>query len=208
MLKVDLKRELKHLYQPAATRFELVDVPPMSFLMVDGRGDPNIAPEYGEAIEALFSLSYTLKFTVKKEMGVDYGVMPLEGLWWAENMEVFATGDKDAWDWTAMIMQPEWVSAEMVEEARGQLARKKSLPALPRCRFECYHEGLSVQIMHVGPYAAEAPTIERMHGSFIPEHGYVPGGKHHEIYLSDPGRTAPEKLKTIIRQPVLAREGA
>lgn len=202
MPKIDLKKEMKQLYQPGTGGFEVVDVPAMNFLMIDGHGDPNVAPEYRDAVEALYSLAYTLKFTVKKELGIDYGVMPLEGLWWAADMQAFTARDKSAWDWTMMIMQPEWVTGDMVQSARNQLTRKKKLPALPGCRLERYHEGRSVQIMHVGPYDAEGPTIEKMHRSFFPENGYAPDGKHHEIYLSDPGRTSPEKLRTIVRQPV------
>jgi hypothetical protein len=202
MAKVDFKKQLKHLYQPSAKAFVVVDVPPMQFLMIDGHGDPNTAQEYQEALEALYAVAYTLKFTSKKALGMDYVVPPLEGLWWAEDMEVFTVrSDKNAWDWTMMIMQPEWVTQEMFEETVAQVEKKKNPPALPRLRLETYHEGLAVQIMHVGPYDAEGPTIARMH-AFIEENGYAPAGKHHEIYLGDPRRTAPEKLKTVLRQPV------
>jgi len=200
MTKIDFKKTLKHLYNPPK-RFITVDVPEMQFLMVDGHGDPNTAQEYGDAIEALYAVAYALKFTSKEDLGRDYVVPPLEGLWWAEDMDAFTTGDKDAWDWTMMVMQPEWITAEMVAAAIKQVMKKKDLPALPKLRLERYHEGLAVQIMHVGPYAAEGPTIARMH-AFIEEKGYEPSGKHHEIYVSDPRRTAPEKLKTVVRQPV------
>jgi hypothetical protein len=202
MAKVDFKKQLKHLYQPSAKAFAVVDVPPMQFLMIDGHGDPNTAQEYQDALEALYAVAYTLKFASKKALGMDYVVPPLEGLWWAEDMDVFtASSDKSTWDWTMMIMQPEWVTQEMFEEAVAQVEKKKNPPALPRLRLETYDEGSAVQIMHIGPYAAEGPTIARMH-AFIAENGYEPAGKHHEIYLSDPRRTAPEKMKTVLRQPI------
>ena len=202
MTKVDLKKQLKHLYQPSAKEFVVVDVPPMQFLMIDGHGDPNTAQEYQDALEALYAVAYTLKFASKKALKTDTVVPPPEGLWWAEDMEVFtASSDKSTWDWTMMIMQPEWVTQKMFEEAVAQVEKKKNPPALPRLRLETYGEGLAVQIMHIGPYDAEGPTIARMH-AFIAENGYEPAGKHHEIYLSDPRRTAPEKMKTVLRQPV------
>jgi hypothetical protein len=202
MLKIDFKKELKHLYRPSAKAFEVIDVPALQFLMIDGHGDPNTATEYTQAVEALYALSYKTKFLSKKELEKDYVVMPLEGLWWVPNMEEFSTYDKDAWDWTAMIMQPDWITAELIEEARSQVEKGKNPPALPKIRHEKYHEGLSVQIMHIGSYADEAPTLEKMHNSFIPDSGLTMTGKHHEIYLSDPRKTAPEKLKTVLRQPV------
>jgi hypothetical protein len=180
----------------------VVDVPPMNFLMIDGHGDPNTAQEYQDAVEALYAVAYKLKFMSKREMGKDYVVPPLEGLWWAEDMETFTTArDKSAWDWTMMIMQPEWITQEMVEEAVKQV-EKKGLPALSKLYLETYHEGLSVQILHIGSYDDEGPTIARLHNEFIPENSYEEAGKHHEIYLSDPRKVAPEKLKTVLRQPV------
>jgi hypothetical protein len=201
MSKIDFKKELKHLYQPLAKEFVVVDVPPMNFLMIDGHGDPNTAQEYQEAIEALYAVAYSLKFTSKKEKGLDYVVPPMEGLWWMENMAEFTTADKSAWDWTMMIMQPGWVTQDLFEKALEQVEKKKDLPALPKLRQETYHEGLSVQILYIGPYDAEAPTIARMH-AFAAENGYQLAGKHHEIYLGDPRKVAPEKLKTVLRQPV------
>jgi len=201
MSKVDLKKDLKHLYNPSAKEVSVVDVPPMNFLMIDGAGDPNVSPEYQQAMEALFSLSYALKFMVKKSNGVDYAVMPLEGLWWTDDPGQFSMSNKGIWKWTAMIMQPEYVTGQVFAAALAEARRKKDLVALDRVRFESYHEGLSAQIMHIGPYAAEEPTIARLH-SFIRENGYELSGKHHEIYLSDPRRTAPEKLRTVLRQPI------
>jgi len=203
MSKVDFKKELRHLYQPSAKEFVVVDVPPMNFLMMDGHGDPNTAQEYQDAVEALYAVAFKIKFVSKKEAGRDYVVPPLEGLWWAEDMEVFTTRrDKSAWDWTMMIMQPQWVTPEMFEEALRQVEKKKNLPALPKLRLETYHEGLSVQILHIGSYDDEGPTLDRMHHVFIPENGYEMAGKHHEIYLSDVRKVAPEKLKTVLRQPI------
>ncbi len=197
--KIDLKKELKHLYNASAQKAEIVDVPEMNFLMVDGAGDPNTSQEYVDAIQALYTMSYTLKFMVKKEKAIDYGVMPLEGLWWVDDMSKFSVDDKDAWKWTAMIMQPEYVTKELFGKALEQVQKKKNLPAVPKIRFEAFDEGLSAQVMHIGPYSAEGPTVERLH-AFIKENGYQLRGKHHEIYLSDPRRSAPEKLKTVVRQ--------
>jgi len=201
MAKIDFKKELKHLYNPSTKKVEIVDVPMMDFLIVNGSGDPNTAQEYKDAVEALFAVSYALKFMVKKGKGVDYGVLPLEGLWWADDMTQFSTENKDIWKWTSMIMQPEYVTEDLVSKALEQVEKKKNPTALSKIRFESFHEGLSAQIMHIGPYSAEAPTIEKLH-NFIKENGYELRGKHHEIYLSDPRRSTPEKLKTIIRQPM------
>jgi hypothetical protein len=202
MSKIDFKKELKHLYNPPKT-FTTVDVPPMNFLMIDGHGDPNTAQVYKDAVEALYAVAYKIKFASKKDLGQDYVVPPLEGLWWAEDMDTFTINrDKSTWDWTMMIMQPEWITQEMVEQAVQQVAKSKDLPALPRLRLETYHEGLSVQILHVGTYDNEGPTLARLHHEYLPQNGLIVAGKHHEIYLSDPRRTAPEKLKTVLRQSV------
>ena len=202
MSKIDLKKEWKHLYRPSARKVSVVEAPPQQYLMVDGRGDPNTSQEYQEALAALYALAYTIKFMMKKgEMGLDYTVMPLEGLWWAEDMAAFGLADKDSWLWTAMILVPEVVTPAMVDTAVTEVIRKKNPPAIGKVRLEQLAEGTAVQIMHIGPYADEAPTIARLH-QFIAENGYIPRGKHHEIYLSDPRRTAPEKMRTVIRQPV------
>ena len=204
--KVDFKRELRELY--AAGRDPvLVDVPEMAFLMIDGHGDPNTAPEYGQAVEALYAIAYAAKFAVKRAPdGIDYGVMPLEGLWWTPDMATFTTADKSAWDWRMMIMQPPQVTVDVFEAARAKAAKKKPSDAIGCVRLERFAEGPAAQVMHSGPYATEGPTIERLH-AFIAEHGYERAGKHHEIYLSDPRRCAPEKMKTILRQPIGARGG-
>jgi hypothetical protein len=199
--KLDLKKQYRELYSPSAKECSVVDVPGLNFLMIDGAGDPNTAVAYREALEALYAMSYTLKFLSKKEDGVDYVVMALEGLWWAEDMSSFATADKSQWQWTSMIMQPDHITAAHVATAREEVRRKKEPAALDQMRFEPFTEGLSVQIMHVGPYADEAPTITRLH-EFAADEGYELRDKHHEIYLGDPRRTAPERLRTVIRQPV------
>jgi hypothetical protein len=199
--KIDLRKELKHLYSPSSKQVAVVDVPEMNFLMVDGTGDPNTSAAYRNAVEALFAVSYALKFMIKKgESAVDYAVMPLEGLWWVDDMTQFTMKDKDAWKWTSMIMQPEFITVELFQEAFRQVKKKKALPALSGIRFECFYEGQVAQILYFGPYSDEGPTIELIH-RFIVEQGRRLRGRHHEIYLSDPRRTAPPKLKTIIRQP-------
>lgn len=200
MTKIDFKKELKHFYKPSPKAVEVVNVPEMNFLMIDGRGDPG-SLDFANAIEALFSLSYALKFAVKKgSPSLDYGVLPLEALWWAEDMSVFTAGDKTQWQWTAMIMQPEFITAELVQTVRGQVAEKRNPVALPMVRFEPFREGRAAQIMHVGPFSEEGPTVARVH-EFILSNGMTLTGKHHEIYLSDIRRAAPENWKTVIRQP-------
>ena len=205
MKTLDLKKQLKHLYQPSAKQFSIVDVPSMNFLMVDGSGDPNTSAEFQAATEALYALSYGLKFGVKQgkygETAYDYPVMALEGLWWVDDMAHFSVDAKGLWHWTLMIMQPDIITAAMVAAAGADVAKKKTLAALPKVRFEAYHEGPSAQIMYFGPFKDEGPTIARLH-AFIEEGGHQLRGKHHEIYLSDFRRTAPEKLKTVIRQPL------
>lgn len=187
---------------PLPRKLNLFDVPQMNFLMVDGEGDPNTAKSFSNAIEALYPLAYTLKFMVKKgDMGVDYGVLPLEALWWADDMTAFTTGNKDAWKWTLMIMQPEFITLKMVKEATEEVTRKKKPVALPLLRFESFREGKAAQIMHIGPFSEERSTIEKVH-LFIEDNGSQRIGKHHEIYLSDIRRAAPEKWKTIVRQPM------
>ena len=202
MTKIDFKKELKHLYKPSAKKVEIVDVPQMNFLMIDGEGDPNTSQEFQDAVEALYSLSYTLKFMIKKgDLKVDFGVMPLEGLWWTDDMSQFSTENKENWKWTLMIMQPEYVTAELFNEALEQVKKKKNPPALSKVRFEVFSEAKAAQIMHIGPFSEEGPTIKKVH-NFIQENGCKLSGKHHEIYLSDIRKAAPEKWKTIIRQPM------
>lgn len=202
MKKIDFKKKFKHLYKPSIKKVEIVDVPQMNFLMVDGKGDPNASQSFNDAIEALFPLAYTLKFMVKRgDIGIDYGVLPLEALWWADDMSAFAEGNKDDWKWTVMIMQPEFITKEMVEMAIKEVERKKRPASLPLVRFDSFKEGKAAQTMHIGPFSEEGPTIEKVH-SFIKENRSQRIGKHHEIYLSDIRRAAPEKWKTIVRQPM------
>ena len=204
MIKTDFKKTLKHLYNPPR-RFVTVDVPEMQFVMVDGHGDPNTTQDYKDAVEALYAVAYKIKFMSKKGLEKEYTVPPLEGLWWAEDMETFITRDKSQWDWTMMIMTPDWISAEFFADAVGQVRKAKDPAAINKVRLERYHEGLSVQIMHIGSYDDEGPVLSQMHSDFIPNNGYMENGKHHEIYLSDPRRVAPEKLKTVLRQPIKKR---
>jgi len=201
MEKLDLKKEYKSLYNPSAKEVGLVAVPPLSFIMVDGKGDPNVSRSYRESVDVLYNLSYTLKFAIKKEEGIDYPVMALEGLWSTPEGKPIGMTDKGSWLWTSMMMQPKCVTPAWFRKALDTVRSKKELPSLELARLEPFDEGLSAQVMHIGPYSAEGPTIERLH-SFIKESGYVPRGRHHEIYLGDPRRSAPEKLRTVIRQPV------
>jgi hypothetical protein len=200
MEKIDLKKELKELYRPSTREVSEVNVPPLSFLMVDGEGDPNTSSTYKEAVEALFSVSYAVKFAIKKDQGIDYGVMPLEGLWWADDMSTFISGDKASWKWTLMIMQPSFVTAKLVESTVRSLQDKKTLPGLARLRFDTFSEGRCAQMLHIGPFSEEGPTIQRVH-DYIASRSSL-RGRHHEIYLSDIRRAAPDKWKTIIRQPM------
>lgn len=202
MPKIDFKKELKHLYNPSYKEVEIVNVSEMNFLIIDGEGDPNTSEEYQDAIETLFSVSYAIKFMIKKgKEAIDYAVMPLEGLWWVDDMSKFSIEDKSNWKWTAMIMQPEFVLLDLVEEAIKQVGEKKNLNALSKIIFKVFKEGKSAQIMHIGPFSAEGPTIEKIH-QYIKENDYKLRGKHHEIYLSDIRRAKPEKMKTVIRQPI------
>lgn len=206
MKKLDLKKEFKSLYNPSSKQVVTVDVPPMNFLMIDGVGDPNTAQEYKDAVEALYAVAYTLKFMIKKgKSAIDYPVMPLEGLWWVDRVAEFSMDElmkhKDAWQWTMMIMQPSIIKRDQVADALDQVAKKKNPPALAKIRFESFAEGTCAQIMHLGPYSAEQPNIERLH-AFIRASGHALRGKHHEIYFGDPRRTKPEKLKTVLRQPM------
>jgi len=201
MEKIDFRKTLRALYAPSAKHFDLVDVPTMAFLKIDGQGDPNTAPAYANAIGWLYSLSYAMKFASKATLGKDYTVPPPEALWWADDMRDFTAGNKSAWRWTQMIMVPEFVTRPMFEMALEKTRQKLGQPPAS-LRLENFDEGLSVQILHIGSYADEAPTIARLHAEFIPQNGLAENGLHHEIYLSDPRKTVPAKLKTIIRQSV------
>lgn len=202
MEKIDLKKALKPLYSPSIKAVARVVVPPMHYLMVHGKGDPNNSQEFADAITAVYSVAYTLKFMVKKgELATDYGVMPLEALWWAEDMSAFSQGDKSNWLWTVLVAQPAFITNDMVDAAIADVKKRKDPVALHKLRFEKFDEGVCAQLMHIGPFSEEGPNIERVH-QFIEASGSQRRGKHHEIYLSDLRKAAPEKWKTIIRQPM------
>lgn len=202
----DIKRALKHLYAPKADAFVEVDVPEQAYLMVDGYGDPNTSTAYAEAIELLYGLSYGCRFTAKDLLGRVHTVGPLEALWWAEDPADFVARRKEAWSWTAMIAQPEWITQQIVDEA----LLRKPIAASDRIRLATLTEGRSVQILHVGSYDDEGPTLARLHDEYMPSNGLTFSGHHHEIYLSDARRVEPAKLRTVLRQPVrsLADSGA
>ena len=205
MSPFDIVKEHKPLYMPSARHPAIVDVPELAFLMVDGRGDPGASEAFEHAMQALYSVAYTLKFTLKKlDPERDFKVAPVEGLWWGDDAKPSLADlqrDRDSWNWTLMMAVPGAVTADEVAAALEAAARKKDLSAKPLLRLERFEEGLAAQIMHLGPYAEEAPTIERLH-AWVAEQGYELRGRHHEIYLGDPRRTAPERLKTVLRHPV------
>lgn len=202
MNKTDFKKELA-TYKAKNHIIELIEVPPMRYLMIDGHGDPNTSPEFKKAIETLYPVAYKLKFASKQQLGKDYVVMPLEGLWWSDDMNAYTTArDKSKWDWTLMIMQPDWITDEMFEAAVQKVSEKDPPEKLDQLRFETLDEGLCVQTLHIGSFDDEAAILEEIHHTFIPENGLIMTMKHHEIYLSDFRKTAPDKLKTILRQPV------
>jgi hypothetical protein len=198
--KIDYKKELAALYRPSAKKVVTVDVPAFNFIMTDGQGDPG-SEVFAAAVEALFSVSYTLKSMIKKgPRQLDYGVLPLEALWSADDPTAFTEGRKDEWCWSAMIMQPEFIDEELYAQAIAQVTKKKPLAALEKLRFESFTEGQAAQTLHLGPFSEEGPTVERVH-QFIASEGRVLCGRHHEIYLSDIRKAAPAKWKTVIRQP-------
>jgi hypothetical protein len=204
-VKVDFKNELKELYRPKAGVFSLVKVPNLQYLMVDGQGDPNKVIEYQEAVASLFSVAYTLKFYSKKVLNRDYVVPPLEGLWWSDNYDDFRARRNDRWSWTMMIMVPDWLHKKEFKEAVSTVRDKKPDINLERLRLESLNEGLSVQIMHIGSYDDETPTLLKLHDEWLPANGLRETLKHHEIYIGDPRKTPAAKLKTVLRQPVRKR---
>lgn len=202
MTKIDFKKTLD-AYQAKHRQFRVVEVPDLQYLMIDGHGDPNTTPAYADAIKALYPVAYKLKFASKAELARDYVVQPLEGLWWAEDMDAFTTArDKSQWDWTLMIMVPEWIDQPMFERAIAEVGAKDRPTRLDDLRLETLSEGLCVQTLHIGPYDDEAEVLAEMHDGFVPSKGLRMVGKHHEIYLSDARKVAPEKLRTVLRQPV------
>ena len=200
-MKIDFKKTIA-AYKAKREHFSIIDVPAMQYLMIDGHEGP-ASPEFAAAIEALYPVAYKLKFMSKQGLGKDYVVPPLEALWWAEDMEVFTTKfDKSQWQWTAMIMTPDWIDDAMFEAAVDEVTAKKGLESLSQLRLAELAEGVCVQTLHIGSYADEGPVLQAMHHQFIPENGLQMTGKHHEIYFSDFRKVAPEKLRTILRQPV------
>ncbi|MBW4718213.1 GyrI-like domain-containing protein [Saccharothrix obliqua] len=201
MTPYDVKRELKALYAPKNTAWALVDVPEQAFLAVDGAGDPNTAPAYARAVEALYAVAYTLKFAGKRD-GRDFVVGPLEGLWWAADASVFTARAKDSWQWTMLVVLPDWITPEAVEDAKRAATAKKGLPGIADLRRLVLHEGPAAQALHIGSYDDEGPLLAQLHDEWLAEHDLTFGGAHHEVYLSDPRRTAPAKRRTVLRQPV------
>ena len=199
--KTDLKKS--DAYRARRGQFRLLTVPPTRYLMVDGHGDPNSDPSYAAALATLYPVAYALKFA-SKESGHDYVMPPLEGLWWAEDMASFTdVRDKSVWNWTLMLQVPGWLGEQDTAAATEMVRRKKAVPErLDDIRTGVLDEGLCVQTLHVGPYDGEGPVLAEMHHEFIPAQGLKMTGRHHEIYLGDPRRAAPEKLRTILRQPV------
>lgn len=201
MDKIDLRKQYKTLYSPSAKAFSLIEIPPLQYLMIDGHGDPNTSQRFQDALQTLYSLSFTLKFALKKSQGVDFTVMGLEGLWWMPDMREFTVERKADWDWTLLMLQPDFITPQMIEEIARSLTAKGKAPLAAETRLETLEEGLCVQILYIGAYKDEGAVIAGMH-AFIAEQGYARTGKHHEIYLSDMRRVAPEKNRTILRQPV------
>ena len=201
MDKIDFKKTLDS-YQAKRGVFRLVEVPPLHYLMIDGHGDPNTSPAFAEAIETLYPIAYKLKFASKQGLGRDYVVPPLEGLWWADDMDAFSNRDESQWDWTLLLLVPDWIDQAMVDAAVEQVAAKDPPARLGDVRFDLLDEGLCVQTLHVGAFDDEGPVLQKLHEEFIPNQGLTPTGHHHEVYFSDFRRTAPDKLRTLLRQPV------
>ena len=197
--KLDLRKALKQYYDPPAGEVELIEVPPMKYVMVDGAGEPG-GESFQQAMSAIYNIAYTMKFRSKKLLKKDYNVMAPEGLWWTKGRKIFPTKPAD-WHWTLMAVLPGFVTPKLFSESRDEVRKKKNPPGLDRARLETFDEGLCVQTLHIGPYSAETDSINKM-ASFAKDRGYRMVGKHHEIYLGDPRRTTPSKLKTILRHPV------
>lgn len=202
MHNYDIKRERRELYAPGRNRFEIVDVPNMRFLMADGSGNPNTSAEYRAVVQALYATSYAVRALAMEELGRKHTVGPLEGLWWADDLRSFLSRDKDEWLWRMMIVQPDWIEPDLVAAAKKRAVQKADPSVVERLAFEGFTEGRCVQVLHIGPYDEEAPTIAKMHDDFVPGHGLRLRGRHHEIYLGDPRRAEPSRLRTILRQPV------
>jgi hypothetical protein len=203
IVKVDFKKE-SDAYRARHGEFRIIDVPPLQYLMINGRGDPNTAQEYADALSVLYPVAYALKFASKQQLGRDYVLMPLE----ASDMDLFTSArDKSRWEWTAMIMVPDWITGDMFDRAVAKVAEKSRLASLDKVRLESLDEGRCVQTLHIGSYDDEAAVLATMHGEFIADAGLQLAGRHHEIYLSDPRRVEPARLRTILRQPVALAQG-
>lgn len=202
MTRYDIKRELKQCYAPRNRDWALVDVPAQRFIAVDGSGDPNTSAAYARAVEALYTVAYTIKFASKRTLDRDFVVGPLEGLWWSDRPEVFTARDKDAWQWRMLISQPDWITEDFIDDAKQTALAKKGLPAIADVRYEPMHEGLCAQVLHIGPYDDEGPILAELHGEYLAANNLRMTGHHHEVYLGDPRRSAPAKLRTVLRQPV------
>jgi hypothetical protein len=201
MAPYDVKRELKAFYAPRNREWQLVEVPPQQFVAVDGVGDPNTSADYVRAVEALYAVAYTVKFASKRA-GRDFVVGPLEGLWWSPDPSVFTTRAKESWHWRMLISMPDWVTADQVKESTDAALAKKKLPTIADVRHETLREGTAAQVLHIGSYDDETPLLTHLHDEYLPANNLTLTGLHHEIYLGDPRRTAVEKLRTVIRQPV------
>lgn len=202
MTSYDVKRALKHCYAPRGSEWEIVDVPAQQFIALDGRGDPNTSADYARAVEALYAVAYTIKFTSKRTLDANFVVGPLEGLWWADDPEAFLTRAKDAWQWRMLISQPDWITEDMIDDAKRAAHEKKPFPAIADVRRESLHEGTSAQLLHIGSYDDEGPALARLHDEYLQANDVRMSVLHHEIYLSDRRRTDSAKLKTVLRQPV------
>ncbi len=201
MQPYDLKKEHRALYAPRADGFQVIDVPRICFLMIDGHGDPNTTSAYRQAVETLFAASYAARAVARSRLDRVHTVAPLEGLWWAQDLGAFRARTKSLWHWTMMIAQPDWITPDVLDEALAAVDTRR-VPALDQLRHQQLTEGPSVQILHVGPYDDEGPVLARLHEDYLPRHRLAPSGHHHEVYLSDPRRTDPARLRTILRQPV------
>lgn len=207
MTKYDIRRDPRYCYRLRNKTWGLVEVPRQHFIAIDGHGDPNTSAGYAAAVEALFSVAYTIKFAGKNSLDRDFVVGPLEGLWWADDPSIFLTRDKDAWDWRLLIAQPEWITETPIEEGRESALAKKGLPAIDEIHHYVLEEGTCAQMLHIGSYDDEGPALDRLHHEYLPDNGLRLAGLHHEIYLSDARRTEPAKLRTILRQPVRPEAG-
>ena len=200
--KIDFRKTRKEFFSASVDHFERVELPPVTYLMIDGKGPPVTSEAYRRALETLYPAAYGLKFRSKTVLGRDYVVPPLEGLWWAEDMSAFTSDRRDEWLWTMMIMVPEWIGPGEFRASLAETARKKPATDFAPVRMEILAEGLCLQMLHIGSFADEAPVLRRLHHELMPREGLGFNGRHHEIYLSDPRKAAPEKLRTILRQPV------